>query len=148
MAQCSSVSSPKARSSARSRWWWSLPTTAPSAANKCSLSAQKAISPNRFLLSRWKMKSFVCCGRPMMKPELEEVLRDASTGVLETMFFADVTPVADSEAVHEDALVCGLVCSGAENGRFSVAVDRAALGVLSEAFYGDEGEPSATREAE
>jgi len=83
-----------------------------------------------------------------MKPELTEVLREASTVVLETMFFADVSTVAVEEPVHDDPLACSLLCSGAENGSFTVAVDRAALGMLSEAFYGDDGESSSTREAE
>lgn len=83
-----------------------------------------------------------------MKPELTEVLRDASTVVLETMFFADVSTVAVTEAVHDDPLACSLVCSGAENGSFTVAVDRAALEVLSESFYGDDGEASTSRETE
>jgi hypothetical protein len=76
------------------------------------------------------------------KLDLNETLAAASLSVLETMFFADATPLQDP-AIHEDPLACMLHCSGAVEGTFSVAVDRVALVTLCDAFYGED--PSATQ---
>jgi hypothetical protein len=84
----------------------------------------------------------------MTTTSLEDVLRSASTEVLETMFFADVASPEDPQPAHNDALACSLLCSGAEEGIFTVAIDREALQLLCEAFYGDDGPPSILKERE
>ncbi len=80
------------------------------------------------------------------RPELQPTLREASTNVLETMFFADAEPAHG--AVHSDAVACSLLCTGAEEGSFKVAIDRAALLLLCEAFFGEDDEPGMIRELE
>jgi hypothetical protein len=67
---------------------------------------------------------------------LRDTLCSASTTVLETMFFTEGIPV-QSAPTHVDPIACQLHASGAVNGTFSVAIDRAALVVLCESFYGD-----------
>jgi len=67
---------------------------------------------------------------------LHDTLCSASTAVLETMFFTEPVLRLDAPA-HVDPLACLLHSSGAENGTFSVAIDRAALNGLCESFYGD-----------
>jgi CheY-specific phosphatase CheX len=84
----------------------------------------------------------------MKSHNLVDVLRGASTEVLETMFFAEAVSIDAEGAVHDNPLSCFLDFSGAETGTFTVAVDRAALRILCTAFYGDEDEPSLTQEEE
>jgi len=84
----------------------------------------------------------------MTKTSLEDVLLASSTEVLETMFFADAMTPEAPQPEHTDAVACVLLCTGAQEGTFSVAIDRAALVSLSEAFYGDDGPPSAIKELE
>ena len=84
----------------------------------------------------------------MMTHKIEDVLRDESTNVLETMFFADAEVADNEDAVHSDASACTLQCSGAENGTFSLAIDRIALQNLCSAFYGQDDEPSEAQERE
>lgn len=64
--------------------------------------------------------------------------------VLETMFFAEPSPIPESAALQNDALTCRLDCTGAVTGSFSLAIDRGALHVLSEGFYGGEERSSPT----
>jgi hypothetical protein len=74
----------------------------------------------------------------MNKIELEDAIRHGSLQVLETMFFAE--PIGSDTAQHKDPVACKLLCSGAETGRFSIAVDREALKLLCESFYGESGD--------
>jgi hypothetical protein len=74
----------------------------------------------------------------MRTTEMEAATRSASASVLETMFFADALPAPDVNAVHTDPVSCQLHCTGAEDGIFSIAVDRTALLALCSAFYGDD----------
>jgi hypothetical protein len=67
---------------------------------------------------------------------LHDTLNAASTAVLETMFFTEAEALTELRP-HQDALSCLLHCSGAEQGTFSVAIDRAALLTLCESFYGE-----------
>lgn len=83
-----------------------------------------------------------------MTHKIDAVLREASTGVLETMFFAEVEAADSEDAVHSDATACLLHCSGAESGTFSVAIDRPALKNLCCAFYGEDDDPSPAQEEE
>jgi hypothetical protein len=84
----------------------------------------------------------------MTKSSLEDVLRSASTEVLETMFFAEAAAPDGPPPAHTDALACSLLCSGAREGIFTAAIDREALQLLCEAFYGDDGAASAVKERE
>jgi CheY-specific phosphatase CheX len=70
----------------------------------------------------------------------------ASLKVLETMFFAEGAVLEECPPLA-DPLTCLLHCSGAVTGTFSVAMDRSALRVLCEAFYGDD-EPNAVQSFE
>ena len=74
----------------------------------------------------------------MNKIELPNAIREGSVQVLETMFFADTSEC--TIAHHNDPLACTLQCSGAETGSFSIAVDREALKLLCESFYGESGD--------
>lgn len=74
---------------------------------------------------------------------ITDALRSASIEVLETMFFAEAVPEEHADAApSDDVLACTLECSGGETGSFRVAVDRAALRILCESFYGEGGEES------
>jgi CheY-specific phosphatase CheX len=83
----------------------------------------------------------------MTQHKVEDVLRDASISVLETMFFAEVSPIS-LDIVHLDPVTCTLDCAGAESGTFTVAVDRAALHILCCAFFGDEDATISEQETE
>jgi hypothetical protein len=80
------------------------------------------------------------------KTDLNETLCSSSIAILETMFFSEAS-LLDGPGSHVEPLACMLQCTGAENGTFSIAVDRAALNVLCESFYG-ESEVSATQSFE
>jgi hypothetical protein len=80
----------------------------------------------------------------MKKSELGHAIREGSAQVLETMFFADTSE--STTAHHKDPVACSLQCSGAETGSFSIAVDREALKLLCESFYGESGEITALQE--
>jgi CheY-specific phosphatase CheX len=83
----------------------------------------------------------------MTTVKIEDVLRDASISVLETMFFADVAP-GETPVNHLDPVTCVVNCTGARSGVFTVAVDRLALHILCCAFYGDEDAKLPTQETE
>ena len=83
----------------------------------------------------------------MTTNNVESVLRVASVGVLETMFFADVS-TAPEGLTHSDAVTCVIDCKGAETGTFTVAVDRPALHILCCAFFGEEVAGPASQEWE
>lgn len=83
----------------------------------------------------------------MRKPDIDVALLNASTNVLETMFFADVLRVNEEDATpQDDALACTLECRGGMNGSFGVAVDAVALQMLCQAFYGEEGDVPSTQQ--
>ena len=69
--------------------------------------------------------------------DLRECMASASLKVLETMFFSEGT-VLNVHAPLADPVTCLLHSSGAVTGTFSVAIDRSALRILCEAFYGDD----------
>lgn len=79
-----------------------------------------------------------------MKPDLLAALERASADVLETMFFAEPSPTVVSDVLRSDALTCRLDCTGAQIGSFSLAIDRDALQLLGEGFYGGEERTSPT----
>jgi hypothetical protein len=72
---------------------------------------------------------------------LHDTLSSASTAVLETMFFTEAVKIED-EHHHIDPVACLLHSSGAVDGTFSVAIDRQALVLLCECFYGEKPSPS------
>ena len=83
----------------------------------------------------------------MTTNKIEDVLRDASVSVLETMFFADITAAIEG-ATHVDPVTCVIDCKGAETGTFTVAVDRPALHILCCAFFGEDEAGPASQEWE
>lgn len=76
----------------------------------------------------------------MLQPPIADAMLAASSNVLETMFFAEGTPILDGETALANALACALDYRGAVTGSFHVVVDRAALSVLCSGFYGEDGE--------
>jgi len=67
---------------------------------------------------------------------LRDTIHFASATVLETMFFTEAVPILDAPT-HVDPVACLLHSRGAVSGTFSVVIDRTALVVLCESFYGD-----------
>jgi len=83
----------------------------------------------------------------MTTTDMDQALLASSSNVLETMFFSEVTVATAEGKLHDNPIVCRLRCSGAAEGTFSIAVDRAALRLLCMSFYGED-EPTLTRQEE
>lgn len=80
---------------------------------------------------------------------IREAMADALRNVLETMFFAEVTPVEEGEFAYADgALACMVECRGAHRGSFGVVVDRAAHELLCAGFYGEDESDVTSRQME
>ena len=83
-----------------------------------------------------------------MKPDLVAALERASADVLETMFFTEPCPAVEDGGLRSDAVSCRLDCTGAVNGAFSLVIERGALELLSEGFYGQEDKPFPTADVD
>ena len=74
----------------------------------------------------------------MTKAKVENALLHSSAGVLETMFFAELTPVVEQSQLPAESIACLLHCSGAADGVLSIAVERRTLEQLCASFYGED----------